>query len=350
MNKSRFYDGKSVAKIAASLNKKFVTSETLRDMQSMAHVNDATVTGYGSYLEQQLIYVVKEVFQREYPEMPAMRLFDISNEGAIEKVLLRRMKTYSGEHTREHENKSDPMKGVISVSYDGTGMRIEDYEAFSSYTEEDLARAAQFNDPLDASLMEAHDISYKTAIDYAAFLGLKDEEGNVLTEGLLNNSQVDSDLSNNATASFDTLDGVAMYKDIKNAWSKHVGKLGGLQSLMPKFAVTSPRVASLLHSTTYGTSSSDYQSPLSVAEMMKKNLSLEIVATNRAVGLDSGVGGTDRLCLFNNDPRYMKLYIPKPLTFSEVLKQYFRYSFASKFRVAGIAINQQKAFSYLKGC
>ena len=348
--KPRFYDGKATTRMIASFKDAFTKSGTLKDHINPAIFNDATVQGYGSYLEQQLIYVIKEVFQREYPEMPAMRLFAMSNEGSIEKVLLRRMKTFSGAHTREHENKSDPAKGVISVAYDGTGMRIEDYEANSSYTEEDLARAAQMNDPLDASLMEAHDLSYKTAIDYAAFLGLKDDEGNVLTEGLLNNSQVASDLTDNATATFTGMEGTVMYNNIKAMWAKHTGSLGGLQSMWPKYLVSSPRIVSLLSSTTYGTSTSDYQNHMSIVEMCKKNLGMEVIATNRASGLDGITGGGDRICMFNNDPRYIKLYIPKPLTFSEVFKHFFRYEFASKFRVAGVAINQQRIFSYLKGC
>lgn len=349
INKPRVYDGASVSDMVASFKDAFLTSKTLKKHINPAVFSDATVQGYGSYLEQQLVYVIKEVFGRVYPEMPALEIFPISNEGAIEKILMRRMKTYSGGHTRTNENKSDPNKGIITVSYDGTGQIIEDFEADSSYTETDLARAAQMNDPLDSSLMEAHDMSYKTTIDGAAFLGLRDEEGNTINEGLLNNSQVHPDLEDNAST-FTGMDGVTMYKAVKEMWAKHTGVLGGVQSMWPKMLVSSPRIVSLLFSTTFGTNSSDYQNPLSVAEMIKKNLGMEIRATNRAAGLDTGIGGGDRLCMFNNDPRFIKLYIPKPLTFSEVSKVKFRYEFASMFRVAGVAINQQKIFSYLKGC
>jgi hypothetical protein len=59
-------------------------------------------------------------------------------------------------------------------------------------------------DPLDASIIEAHDQSYKTLADKIAWLGMTNEAGTTLVEGLLNNSDVDSSLTGNATATFTT--------------------------------------------------------------------------------------------------------------------------------------------------
>lgn len=312
---------------------------------------DTAFTGAGSYLEQQLTYIVPKVLEQKYAATPAPEIFSISNEGNLEKILVRRMKGYSGEHQREHENKSNPTKASITVSYDASGLRIEDFEATSIYKEIDLLRAAKYNDSLDASIIQAHDMSYKKLIDKIAFLGMTDEQGNTLTEGLLNNSNVDSNLSVNATGAFTGLTGLQIYTDIKNLVALQNGATGGLEELMADTLVCSPSIYAILRSTTYGTSSSDYQNHKSIMQMIQENLGITLIkSTNNAIGVDTGVGGEDRLCVFNRSADNMTLYIPQPLKFSEVVKTGFDYKIWSMARVAGLGINQKIIFAYLKGC
>lgn len=350
---SKIFDGVGIEAFKKSFVDEFRNSKTLRRTfkDAMIPMTDSDVTLAGNYLEIQLTHVIPRVLKREFPDKPALSLFSISNEGTLAQTLVRRMKSYSGEHKRENDNKANPNKAHITVAYAATAQLIETYEATSEYKELDLLRASKMNDPLDSSLFEAHDESYKTVVDRAAFLGIQDDEGNYMTEGLLNRSDVDTDLENNATGVFSGLTGVQMYNDIKNLRNEMVGKAGGVQSLWPNTLVTSPAVLGLIESTTYGTGgASDFQNYKTVGQMLRENLGIkELRATNRAALLD-GVGTTDRLCLFNNQPDNMTLYIPMPLTFSEVLKQKFNYSFDSMFRVAGLAINRKMVFGYLKGC
>jgi hypothetical protein len=345
----RIYDAKSFDVLVNSLKDSFVNSRTLK--QNGMNVADAAVTVYGAYLQQELTYIIPTVLKQEFPDKPALSIFSVSNEGALEKILIRKMKSFSGLHTREIENKTQP-KGVIAVGYDATGIKVEEFGAISNYKESDLLRSAMLGDPLDASIIEAHDESYKTVADQIAWLGMSNEAGTTLVEGLLNNSNVDSSLQGNATGTFTTASGQTMYNDIKAMVATQHGACKGTTSLHVDTLVTSPRVYSLLASTTYGTSSTaDYQNPMTVLEMVKKNLGITgVYATSHATGLDTGVGGTDRLVLFNRQPKVMQLYIPKPLTFSEVFKRTFNYEIESMFRIAGLGINQKVGFAYLKGC
>lgn len=342
---SKIYDAQSFEYFAKSFKDSFINSKKSRPL------TDAAVASYGAYLEIQLTHIIPKVLTQKFPGLPAMEILPISNEGALEKLILRRMKSYSGAHTREIENKATA-KGVITVGYSSTGLLVEDFEASSHYKEVDILRSAMLNDALDASLIEGHTRSYKTTVDSVAFLGMQNEAGATLVEGLLNNSLVDSSLTGNATASFSSQSGVAMYNDIKSLVATQHGKCGGEQTLHVDTLVTSPRVMSLLSTTTYGTSSTaDYQNPKTIAEMIKTNLGItEIRATNHAAGLDTGTGGGDRICLFNRTPDVMMLSLPQPLKFSEVFKDCFDYRFKSLFRVAGLMINQKVGFAYLKGC
>lgn len=351
---AKIFDGNSVDALIKSIGREFSGSSTLKRTFNDGAIafNDAAVTAAGSYLEVQLTHVIPKVLKRVFPAKPALSIFSVSNEGRLAQTLVRRMKTYSGEHKRENENKSVPNRGHITVAYDATGLPIETYEATSEYKEIDLLRAAMLNDALDASLIEAHDESYKTSIDYAAFLGMTDEAGTQITEGLLNRSDVDSNLEANATAAFASATGYQMYSDIKDLIAQQRAACAGEQSLWADVVVTSPATLSLVDTTTYGLGGATptVENYKTVGQMIRENLGIKnIWATNRAVNLD-GTGTTDRLCLFNSNPDVMTLYIPMPLTFSEVLKQKFNYTFDTMFRVAGLGINQKVAFAYLKGC
>lgn len=349
----KIYDGKSVERLVKSTIEKFTQSSTLKD-HGLNIFNDAAVTASGAYLEQQLTYIVPKVLKRKFPNKPSMELFTVSNEGALEKILVRRIKTFAGLHQNEMENKSNPSKGTISVAYDATGQRVESYEATSMYKELDLLRAAVFNDPLDASIIEAHDESYKTVVDRIALLGMVNENQQTLTEGLLNNSNVLSSLTKNATAQFSTTsNGIQIYNDIATLYNAMLGAAAGNQELYPDTLISSPTVIAKLHSTTYGagiTGATTVQTYKTVAQMLQEMLGInKIVASLNCVNLD-GTGTTDRLVLFNRQADNMTLYLPKPLTFSEVQKLGFNYKIDSVFRAAGLAINQSVAFGYLKGC
>jgi hypothetical protein len=265
------------------------------------------------------------------------------------------MKTFSGKHAREHENKTNA-RGVISVSYAANGIRVEDFNAISSYTQRDLQRAAQLNDPLDSSLIMGHDQSYKTWINDIAFTGMKDEQDNVLIEGLLNNSQINSNVSLDATYAFNhaSASGFQMYKDIKGLYAALVSLAGNNQGLRPDTIVTSPRVVTYMMTTTYGTSTvsggvGDVENLTTVWEMVQKLGITQLRSTVTAENLD-GVGTTDRLCMFRRSADAMILHIPKPLTFAEVFKRGFRYEIESEFFVAGLNIFRDTVFGYLKGC
>lgn len=315
------------------------------------YIKDASVAVSGNYLEQQLTYILPKVFKQKYPARPALDIFNISNEGALEKLLVRRIKGYQGQHQRDVDNAGNPSKGVITVAYDATSMRIDDFSAVSYYKQLDLQRAIKFNDPLDASIIEGHDESYKTRMDRIAFLGMQDESGTTLVEGLLNNSLVDPSLSLNAGGTFQSYgsDGVAIYTQIKNLWEEMAAKTGGVEELMPDTMVCSPLTLALLRATTYGTGVTGIQNPMSVLEMVQKNLGITMVKSTNTAALLDGVGTTDRLCLFNRTEECMTLYIPQPLQFFEVFKDGPRYKIESNFRPAGLGINQRIAFGYLKG-
>jgi len=341
--RGRVYDGDSIERMIKKFGKIF--RDNAQNNGRVNFVNDAAVNMAGNYLEQHLTFITPEILKQEYPEKPALSLFAVSNEGAIEKYIVNRMKTFQGKHKRGFEQKTQS-KGVITIGYDAGAIRIEDFDAESNYKEIDLMRAAKYNEPLDSSLIEAHDESYKTIVDQIAWLGMQDEDGNALIEGLLNRSDVNVDIDLDSTDTFDNLDGVEMYNEIKKLYSAMRGKVAGVAALYPDTLVTSPGALNLIETTTYGTNSSDYQNPMTVAEMLKRNLGItELRATVRAEGLSAGT--TDRLVLFNRQDKNMKLYIPQPLAFTDVFKKGRDYTLTSDFRAAGLRVNRELVFGYL---
>lgn len=347
MYNGKIYDAQSFEVMKKSFVDNFTKSRTLGSHNLL--IQDAAVNSYGAYLEQQLTYIIPQVLKQEYPDTPALNIFNVSNEGSLEKIIVTRMKSFTGQHTREHENKGTP-KGVIAVGYDASGIKVEEFGAISLYKELDLLRAAMLGDALDASIIEAHDISYKTVADKIAFLGMSNEYGTSLVTGILNSTPLAA-CTGTATSLYSAASttGLTMYSDIKKIVSAQIGECGGAMSLHVDTLVTSPRVYATLASTTYGTSSSDYQNPITVLEMVKKNLGITAAyATKWCSELDGT--GKDRIVLFNRQPKCMTLHVPQPLKFSEVFKRNFSYEIESMFRIAGLKINQKVAYAYLKEC
>ena len=349
MGKSRIFDGASMQAMRDSMVQELLASKSLYTHGIPKHIVDSGVTNAGMYLEQQLTYIIKKVAMRKYPAVPSFNIFAINNEGALEKILLKKIRSQSGEHVRENEEKGNPNRGVITVAYDATGMKIEDLNASSFYKEIDLLRSSTYGDALDAAVMEAHDRSYKTKVDSIAMLGLTNEAGTQLTYGLLNRTDYISGLSGGVTAAFSTATGVQMYNDIAGLYNAMVGKCGGNQEMWPNCIVSSPFVISKLHTTVYAATATTW---MSVANMIEQNLGIKkenMYATNRAVGLDTGAT-KDRLCMFNNGADFMELHLPQPLKYSEVLKQKLNYTFDSMCRIAGLNIIAGVTFGYLTGC
>lgn len=347
MRQAQIFDGKSFERHVKSVIDTFKGSKSIFDHG--IRVNDSAVGQYGSYLEQELTEILPDILKQQYPDKPALTVFDVRNEGALAKVLIRKIKGYEGKHTREHENKENPTKGKITVAYDQTGMRIEEESASSDYKEIDLLRAAAYGDPLDSSLIEAHDESYKTCVDEIAWVGIRDDKNNLIQPGLFNRTDVDTDLSANVTAAWSTATGIQMYNDIQSMFTKIAGKANGIASLLPTHLATSAEVAARLMSTPYAvTANNIVLTPVSVWEMIKQNTTIKtLVATKHAKNLVAT--NKDMTCLFNPARSNMSLYIPQPLKFSEVFKRGFSYEFESMFRVAGVGINQKFSFAYLKG-
>jgi len=346
MFNGRIYDAQSFDLMTKSLIDGFTKSRTLGTHKIA--INDAAVNSYGNYLEQQLTYIIPQVLKQEYPDTPALNIFNVSNEGSLEKIIITRMKSYTGTHTREHENKGTP-KGVIAVGYDASGIKVEEFGAISNYKELDLLRSAVLGDALDAGIIEAHDISYKTVADKIALLGMSNEAGTSLVSGLLNRTDNVTALAASGTGIWTAASttGVTMYNDIKNLVALQHGECKGAMSLHVDTLITSPQIYTLLATTTYGTNSSDYQSPVSVLDMVKKNLGITAAyASAHCVGIDTA--SRSRLVLFNRQPKCMTLHIPQPLKFSEVFKKNFSYEIESMFRIAGLKVNQKVSFAFLK--
>jgi hypothetical protein len=84
-----------------------------------------------------------------------------------------------------------------------------------------------------------------------------------------------------------------------------------------------------------------------VLKYIEENLRVKIYSSNRLIG--KGDSATDRLAMFNNDRRNMRLYLPEPLNFAPLFIHGFDYELPAKFRIAGVGINRSNAIGYLDG-
>ena len=302
------------------------------------------VTSAGTFLEQQLTYIVPEILKQEMPNRPMLDILTPDNSGTYDKMILQRLGTFEGRH--QVKNPGALKDSTITVGTNVNAMLILDFQGSSTYDYVSLNKAAYLNEKLDTRIIEAHNESYRTIVDEVAVLGYHgDDKSNLYVAGLANSPLLPQE--NKLTAGHDWKAAATTGNDIVNdllALRNQIYSTGGGNGLwMVDTVLVSPEDFIILNGKNFsvtGFSTSD-----TVMSYCERQYGMKFYATDHLRG--AGEGGKDRVVMFKNDGRALKLALPMPLTFSAVEAQAFDFRISSMFRVAGVNLFQPSTVGYL---
>ena len=304
---------------------------------------DAPVQGMGVFLEQQLTYIVPEILKMELPNRPMLDILEADNSGAYDKMLIQRLGTFEGRN--QPKNPNSLKDSTISVGTVANSMLVVDFQGSSTYDYVSLQKAKQLGEDIDTRIIEAHNESYRTIVDEVAVLGYSDgASSNAYVAGLANSSLVPS--TSVLTAGHDWKLASTTGNDIVNdllALRNQIYATGGGNGLwMPNTVLLSPEDFIIVAGKNF--SVTGFSTSETVMSYCEKQYGMKFYASLHLKG--AGVGGHDRVVMFNNDRRALKLMLPMPLTFSAVEPQAFDFRISSMFRIAGVNLMQPSTVGY----
>lgn len=307
-----------------------------------------TIAVGGMYLSQQLQEILPRILTQVYPNMPILRIMAVDNSGALMQSIIQRAQSFSGNYRAKHETANT--SGTVSINRTAREQRVFEYEGSTEYSHTDLERSIRLEENIDSAIIEAHQWAYQTKLDEIAFKGITLQEGaDPVTEGLTNYSSFVPANYKTASGAFSTLDGLAIYNNIKELYNEMIGQAGGSEELRPNKIVLPPAQYSIIASTALTGSSgaaSNIAPNETVLSYIQKVLGLTAYPAARCVGASDS--GTDLLIMLSATPDNMRLFIPKPLSFFPVYNKLSKYVLGGTFRVAGVGINRNNAIGYLK--
>lgn len=328
---------KAMAKSARILDTKAVNGVAFKD---------APMSGTGYFLEQQLTYIVPEILKMEMPNRPMLDILEADNSGAYDKMIIQRMGVFEGRH--QPKNPGALKDSTISVDTKMNAMLVVDFQGSSTYDYVSLNKAKQLNENIDTRIIEAHNESYRTIVDEVALLGYDGgASSNAYVAGLANSPLLPTE--NKLTAGHDwadpTTSGNDIVDDILSLRSQIYATGGGNALWMPNTVILSPRMFIIANGKNF--SVSGFTTSETVMSYCERQYGLKFYASEHLTG--AGANGTDRIVMFNNDRRALRLMLPLPLTFSAVDPQAFDFRISSMFRVAGVNLFQPSTVGYLDG-
>lgn len=336
MFKDKKFNGQSYKALAKSAR--------ILDSKANTTFRDAPMSGTGYFLEQQLTYIVPEILAMEMPNRPALDILEVDNSGAYDKMIIQRMGVFEGRH--QPKNPGALKDSTITVDTKMNAMLVVDFQGSSTYDYVSLNKAKQLGEKIDTRIIEAHNESYRTIVDEVAILGYAgDTSSNAYVAGLSNSPYVPAE--NILTAGHDWEAAATSGNDIVNdilSLRNQVFATGGGNGLwMPNTVLLSPEDYIIVSGKNF--SVTGFSTSETVMSYCEKQYGLKFYASMHLKG--TGVGGHDRVIMFNNDRRALKLMLPLPLTFSAVDPQAFDFRISSMFRVAGVNIFQPSTVGYM---
>lgn len=333
------------------MNRKFngqsikVIADSCADIERSAArvITDAPTEGLGYFLQEQLTLILPERLKQELPNRPALDIFEADNSGAYDKQIVTRLRNISGRH--QPTNLGSMKNATISVGTTANGLLVIDFKGSSEYDWRAANKSRLLNEGIDADIVDAHNESYRTIVDEVCWKGVKDSNGQQITEGALNSSQII--VENRLTKSCDWQDpattGEEIVRDL-TAIKNQIYSLGGGNDLWdPDTYIMSPRDFQIVNTKIF--SVSGFQSSMTVRKFCEQNFGMKFFATNECV--DAAGTGKDRILAFKNDPRAVKLHLPLPLQFAPLRTEDFNFILTSMFAVAGLNFRQASTFGWL---
>lgn len=302
------------------------------------------VSAAGTFLEQQLTYIVPEILKQEMPNRPMLDILTPDNSGAYDKMILQRLGTFEGRH--QVKNPGALKDSTITVGTNVNAMLVLDFQGSSTYDYVSLNKAAQLNEKLDTRIIEAHNESYRTIVDEVAVLGYNGgNSSNAYVAGLANSPLVPED--SKLTAAHDwkaaATTGNEIVEDLLSLRNRIYGVGGGNSLWMANTVLVSPEDFIILNGKNF--SVTGFTTSETVMSYCEKQYGMKFYASEHLRG--AAGDDKDRVVMFNNDARALKLALPLPLTFSAVEAQAFDFRISSMFRIAGVNLFQPSTVGYL---
>ena len=305
---------------------------------------DAPLSGTGYFLEQQLTYIVPEILKMEMPNRPMLDILEADNSGAYDKMIIQRLGVFEGRH--QPKNPGALKDSTITVDTRMNAMLVVDFQGSSTYDYVSLNKAKQLNENIDTRIIEAHNESYRTIVDEVALLGYSgDEKSNAYVAGMANSPLVP--VENQLTAGHDWTDPSTTGNDIVEdllAIRNQIYSTGGGNALwLANTVLLSPEMFIIANGKNF--SVTGFSTSETVMSYCERQYGMKFYASQHLKG--AAANGGDRIVMFNNDRRALRLMLPLPLTFSAVDPQAFDFRISSMFRVAGVNLFQPSTVGYL---
>lgn len=333
------------------MNRKFngqsvrVISDSCAEIERSAAkvITDAPVDGLGFFLQEQLTAILPERLKQELPNRPGLDIFEADNSGAYDKQIVTRMRNISGRH--QPTNLGSMKNATISVGTTANGLLVVDFKGSSEYDWRAANKSRLLNEGIDADIVDAHNESYRTVVDEICWKGIKDANGQQISQGALNSELILS--ANKLTKAYDwrnpATTGNQIVDDI-NSIRNQIYSLGGGNDLWDvDTLVMSPRDFQIINTKNF--SITGFQSSMTVRKYCEANYGLKFYATNECA--NAAGQGKDRVLAFKNDARCVKLHLPLPLQFAPLRTEDFNFILTSMFAVAGLNFRQVSTFGWL---
>lgn len=335
---NRKFNGQSLKNLAKSA--RIIDSKAVAG----ARFTDAPMQGTGYFLEQQLTYIVPEILKMEMPNRPMLDILEADNSGAYDKMIIQRMGVFEGRH--QPKNPGALKDSTITVDTKMNAMLVVDFQGSSTYDYVSLNKAKQLGEQIDTRIIEAHNESYRTIVDEVAVLGYAgDASSNAYVAGLANSPLLPAE--NILTAGHDWTDASTSGNDIVDdllALRAQIYATGGGNALwMPNIVLLSPEMFIIANGKNF--SVTGFTTSETVMSYCERQYGMKFYASMHLKG--AGAEGKDRIVMFNNDRRALRLQLPLPLTFSAVEPQAFDFRLSSMFRVAGVNLFQPSTVGYM---
>lgn len=337
---NRKFNGQSLKALAKSA--RIIDSKAVAG----AKFSDAPMSGTGYFLEQQLTYIVPEILKMEMPNRPMLDILEADNSGAYDKMIIQRMGVFEGRH--QPKNPGALKDSTITVDTKMNAMLVVDFQGSSTYDYVSLNKAKQLNEQIDTRIIEAHNESYRTIVDEVALLGYAgDKSSNAYVAGLANSPLVPE--TNVLTAAHNwkaaATSGNDIVEDLLALRNAIYGIGGGNALWMPNTVILSPEMFIILNGKNF--SVTGFSTSMTAMQYCEQHYGMKFYASQHLVG--AGANGEDRIVMFNNDRKALRLQLPLPLTFSAVEPQAFDFRISSMFRVAGVNLFQPTTVGYIDG-
>jgi hypothetical protein len=277
----------------------------------------------GIMLPRQLEQIVSRIEKQVLPTQTLLTLgINIDNSGGWHNQITKLKTAVNGDFKRE-DGQGANTDGFISLSAESDSISVIPYNAKSEFTKTNLEQTKLGGRNILADLVLGHNAKYKAKIDTVGYVG----EGS--KTGLLNHAGF-TRIASGALAS--AMSDEELYLKIKELLQGQNADVGNELFYADKI-VTTVELARRCKTSDYKANTD-----LTIAQKIKKEFGVDIVATFNAKGI--GAGGTDVMVAVCTKTQAVNIRIPQKLMISPIKQDGFDFSFKGMFRYGGVDISE----------